>query len=196
MTREQWQKWSDDELRSEACAKFGSAAGRHAASVLLERYHARVFQWCNAQLQDPALASDVAQDVLLKAYHGLSSFAGRSQFSSWLFAIARNRCLDELRRPRLLVDDGDISELVDSAATPAAAFEAQASLEECKQLLARHLEPAEQEAMVLRYLECMPIVEITRILGINTSSGARGVLQRARRKLRAAVAGKEKFGHE
>jgi len=196
MTREQLHLWTDEELRRRACDRYGSTTGRQAASVLLERYHARVFQWCNAQLRDPSLAQDAAQDVLVRAYRGLDSFAGKSRFSSWLFAIARNRCLDELRRPRLSRDERDIGELADSAANPAEEFETKASLESWNQLLARHLEPVEQEAMVLRYIECMPVAEITCVLEISTSSGARGVLQQARRKLRAAFAGKGDLEHD
>jgi DNA-directed RNA polymerase specialized sigma24 family protein len=56
------------------------------------------------------------------------------------------------------------------------------------QLLARHLKPTEHEAVVLRYFECLPVDEITQVLGITQASGARGVLQSAKRKLRAAFA--------
>ena len=195
MSSERLQNWTDDELLAGACADPGSDAARLAASVLLQRYHVRVFQWCNAQLTDPDLASDVAQEVLLKAYRSLGGFAGRSRFSSWLFAIARNRCLDELRRPRWLTDDEAVDELPDLAATPAAAFEARASEEEWDRLLRRYLEPAEHEAVVLRYFECLPVDEITRVLGLAQASGARGLLQRAKRKLRAALAATGRSDH-
>jgi DNA-directed RNA polymerase specialized sigma24 family protein len=55
-------------------------------------------------------------------------------------------------------------------------------------LVRRHLDPLEREAIWLRCYEGMPVEEITGLLGIDTASGARGILQRARRKLRAALA--------
>ncbi len=196
MIDSQWQDRSDEELLALACREVGSAEARRAASSLLQRYHVRVFQWCNAQLEDPDLASDVAQEVLLKAYHSLGSFAGRARFSSWLFAITRNRCLDELRRPRRLVEVDAIEELIAPEASPAVAYEVKAARSEWLDLLARHLEPDEQAAMVLRYFECMPIAEITRILGLTQASGARGLLQAAKRKLRRILAAEGRIDHD
>jgi len=188
--------WSDEELLAVAVAEASTSSGRQAASSLLRRYHVRVYQWCAAQLGDPDLGQDIAQEVLLKAYHKLESFGGRSCFSSWLFAIARNRCLDELRRPRLTVSDVTVAEMVDTKATPAAEFEARATEAEWQELLACHLEPVEQEVMILRYFESVPIDEITRMLDIRQASGARGLLQKSRRKLRAALNGEEWSTHE
>jgi DNA-directed RNA polymerase specialized sigma24 family protein len=54
-------------------------------------------------------------------------------------------------------------------------------------LIKEALEPQQQEVLWLRCFERMPVDEITRMLGITASSGARGVLQSARRKLRAAL---------
>jgi DNA-directed RNA polymerase specialized sigma24 family protein len=53
------------------------------------------------------------------------------------------------------------------------------------------LEPQEQQAIWLRCVERMPVDDVTRILGVDGSSGARAVLQRARRKLRAAIERRE-----
>ena len=174
---------SDEHLLAAARDRSDPAAARQAASDLLQRYHVRVFRWCRAQLGDADQAADVAQDVLVRAYRGLDGFAGQSRFSSWLFAIARNRCLDEMKRPRFLQDEDVGIELVDPAANPAEAHEQAATLADLEGFMARHLLPEEQEAMILRYVEHMPVAEITRTLGLTAASGARGVLQQARRKL-------------
>jgi DNA-directed RNA polymerase specialized sigma24 family protein len=54
------------------------------------------------------------------------------------------------------------------------------------QTLARHLDREELDVLYLKYVEGFPVESITDILALTSSSGARGVLQRARRKLRAA----------
>ena len=54
-------------------------------------------------------------------------------------------------------------------------------------LIRSALEPEEQKVIWLRCFDRMPVEEITRVLGIESASGARSVLQRARRKLRAAL---------
>ncbi len=186
----------DNELLAMACNGRDAEVARQAASDLLQRYHVLVFRWCRAQLGDPDLAADIAQEVLVKAYRNLGSFEGQARFSSWLFAIVRNRCLDELRRPRLLVAEDAQGIPVDDSATPSEAYEQASSEQELKDLLARHLAPDEQEVLILRYFECMPVAEITRTLGITARSGARGVLQKARRKLQAALRTKGDFDHE
>ncbi len=182
---------SDEELLVQACTESSESVAREAASALLQRYHVRVFRWCCAQLGDQDLAHDVSQEVLLKAYRGLASFGGRALFSSWLFAITRNRCLDELRRNQPQIAVEAVEALIDPAADPLAICEEHSARAEIEGLLQAHLEPDEQTVMVLRYFEGMPVVEITRTLGITASSGARGVLQRARRKLRAVLRSEE-----
>ncbi len=49
---------------------------------------------------DPHAAEDVSQEVFLKVYRSLGSFDGRSSFSTWLFRITRNVCLDQFRAGR------------------------------------------------------------------------------------------------
>ena len=59
--------------------------------------------------------------------------------------------------------------------------------QELKELIKSELDPLQQEVLWLRCFERVPVDEITRLLGITASSGARGVLQSARRKLRAVL---------
>ena len=88
---------SDQELVALAVRERTSPAGRAAASELLGRHRGRVYIWCHRYVRDHERALDLAQDVLLSAWRSLDSFQGRSRFSSWLFSIARNRCLSAVR---------------------------------------------------------------------------------------------------
>ena len=166
-----------------------SDASRHAASALLDRYRDRVYIWCLRYTRDHDQALDMAQEVLISAYRNLDSFSGRSQFGSWIFSITRNKCLSELRRPSLLVDeDADPDDRATGSVAPDQALEDRLAEEELLELIQRCLDPVEQQALWLRCFEKMPVDEITKVLAITEASGARGVLQRARRKLRAALA--------
>ncbi len=179
---------ADDALVAAAQADPDGPRGRAAASLLLERYHQRVYAWCYRHVRDRELALDLAQDVLVNAYRNLGSFGGRAAFGSWLFAIVRNRCLSELRRTRLEQEDEEILALVaDWRPTPDRTLEDQQDEDILLDLIARHLDPVEQEALWLRCVERMAVEDITRLLEVQESSGARAVLQRARRKLRAAL---------
>src|SRR5262245_5495161 len=96
---------SDEELVRHFQQDPSGPAGRGAASELLRRYQRRVYLWCHRYARDPERALDLSQDVLTRAWRGMGSFGGRSKFSSWLFVIARNCCLNAVTAPALLRDD-------------------------------------------------------------------------------------------
>ncbi len=175
----------DSDLVALAQDHHGSALGRGAASVLLGRYQGHVYRWSRRYLRDDDLALDISQEVLLNAYRKIESFSGQAQFSSWLFTLTRNQCLDQLRKRSLPTTE--LSEsywLADPAADPEAVVQNKEEESQLQIKLAKHLNVQEQDAFWLRYVEGLPIDEITATLAIAGASGARGVLQGARRKLR------------
>lgn len=179
---------ADEELIARHAADPDGAAGRAAASTLLGRYQRRVYVWCHRYVRDPERALELAQEVLLRAYRSLGSFQGRSRFGSWLFAIARNRCLNEIAAPSLLRDeDVEPDALPSTDGTPERMLEELQDEEWLRRLLVEHLDEAERRALWLRCFERLPVEEITVILGLDNATGARGLLQRARRRLRAAL---------
>jgi RNA polymerase sigma factor (sigma-70 family) len=164
-------------------------AGHRAVARLLDRYRDRVYGWCWRHVRQRELALDLAQDVLLAAYRNLGSFGERARFSSWLFAIARNRCLSELRKQQPAQEDVELLALVaDPRPGPDRVLLERADEERLLAAIRCHLTPLEQDALWLRCLEQLPVDEITRLLDIREQTGARAVLQRARRRLRAALA--------
>jgi RNA polymerase sigma-70 factor (ECF subfamily) len=176
----------DRELIERARSQSGLPAGRAAAGELLRRYRRAVYLWCFRYVREHERALDMSQDVLLAAYERLGEFEGRGAFSSWLFVIARNRCLNEIRNDARREDAE-----VDSFEDEGPSIEEQMDREEEGRRLvdaaARALDATEQKAIWLRYSERMPVEEITVLLRLDQRSGARAVLQRARRKLRAAL---------
>ena len=164
--------------------------GQRAVATLLDRYRDRVYAWCWRHVRERELALDLAQDVLIAAYRNLTGFGERARFSSWLFAIARNRCLSERRRQRPPLQDDEVLALVaDERPGPDRALEESLDEQHLLAAIRRHLTPLEQDALWLRVHEQLPVDEITQLLDIQEQSGARAVLQRARRRLRAALAG-------
>jgi RNA polymerase sigma-70 factor (ECF subfamily) len=65
---------------------------------LYTRYREFVSRVCNRYVQNPDDAEDLVQEVFLKAEKALADFAGQSQPSTWLYRIAVNHCLDNLRQ--------------------------------------------------------------------------------------------------
>jgi RNA polymerase sigma-70 factor (ECF subfamily) len=178
---------SDEELVRDFQRDPQGPAGRGAASELLGRYQRRVYLWCHRYARDPERALDLSQDVLTRAWRGLGSFGGRSKFSSWLFVIARNCCLNAVTAPALLRDDAELDALPSHEPGPAERFERLQDEEATRRLMMEVLDDEERRALWLSVFERLPVEEITHTMGLATATGARGLLQRARRKLRAAA---------
>jgi len=71
---------------------------RAALEQLLRRHQDRIHALCRRMVGHPTDAQDVAQEAMISVVRGLPSFDGRSAFTTWLYRITTNACLDELRR--------------------------------------------------------------------------------------------------
>ena len=176
----------DRDLLEQARAQAGTAAGSQAAGELLRRYRRAVYLWCFRYVRDHERALDMAQDVLLSAYQRMDEFQGRASFSSWLFVIARNRCLNEMRNDSRR-ENADLDSFESAEASIEDRIEKEIQEKRLIDAAARVLDTIEQRAIWLRYSEKMPVDEITALLKLDQKTGARAVLQRARRKLRSAL---------
>jgi RNA polymerase sigma-70 factor, ECF subfamily len=68
-----------------------------AFRTLVETYEGPVYNYVLRMVGDRALAEDLTQEIFLRIYQGLSGFSLRCRFTTWLFQVAKNRVLDELR---------------------------------------------------------------------------------------------------
>jgi len=179
--------WSDEALALLA-GRTWLRESEAAARELFGRHQQRVYRWCYGFVREPELARDLAQDVMFNAWRALDSYRACAPWVCWLYAIARHRCLSALR-PRMLARASEIEpdSLVARQPSPDDECASRDWMERAAGLIERTLEAREREAMRLRCEERLPIQEITSRLGVDSASGARGVLQTARRKLRVAM---------
>lgn len=76
-------------------------AGDPAAyRVLVERHHGPVYRFCLRSLRSPEAAADAAQEVFLRVVKNAMSWEPRAKFTTWVYTIARNHCIDEARKGR------------------------------------------------------------------------------------------------
>lgn len=85
---------------------------------LIRRYRAKVMDKSYSLLKDRVLAQEFAHDIMSKAYEKLREFKGTSSFSTWLYSITYNYCIDYLRSKKKLHypswnSEHDIPEIVD-----------------------------------------------------------------------------------
>ncbi len=179
---------SDEDLVRLAQSQAEAPAGREAAACLLQRHTRRVYVWCHRYANGEDEARDLAQDVLVLAYTRLATFSHRSRFTSWLFILARHRCLTHVRRRKPpFTSEVDLDALPSHDPDPEQRLLEQLGEDALRRTVCDALDPAEQDAIWLRSVERMSIDGITAVLGLRNASGARALLQRARRKLRAAL---------
>src|SRR5262245_53321604 len=72
------------------------AGDRQAFDAIVERHQRHVYQLCYRFVGNHEDASDLAQDVFIRAYRGLRSFKGQASLSTWLYRIGVNVCLNKV----------------------------------------------------------------------------------------------------
>jgi RNA polymerase sigma-70 factor (ECF subfamily) len=178
----------DEELLSRIRANNDPHLRRELLDQLFTRYHRRVGRWCLRITGDRDAAADLAQEVLVKAYQALDLYRGDARFSTWLYSITRNHCLNDARRRATrpegasdpLADDFPAQEEFESK------FEREEQLRQMRELF-QQLDETEQRVMVLHYREELSLDAITRLLGLSNTSGAKAYIVSARRKLKTAM---------
>jgi len=80
----------------ELLAKF-KKGDQHAFELLVRKYKMTVFNTIYSIIGNTQEVDDIAQEVFLKVYTKAGSFKGESSFSTWLYRITVNRCLDKVR---------------------------------------------------------------------------------------------------
>jgi RNA polymerase sigma-70 factor (ECF subfamily) len=83
--------------------------------TLVERYQTGLIIHCENLLKDRQDSEDVAQEAFIKAYNNLAAFSkDKARFSTWLYRIATNLCVDHLRKNRRKVSIENVEEYVDT----------------------------------------------------------------------------------
>jgi RNA polymerase sigma-70 factor, ECF subfamily len=161
---------------------------------LFRRNYARVARWRLRFAADRETAADLAQEVFTKAYQNLGSFQGQSKFSTWLFSIARNHCLNvvqantrqatELRGD---VDEHFLMEIADERETAHTALERASTGKVVSEMLNTTLDETEKRVFTLHFGEELPLDTISRLLNLENASGAKAYIVSAKRKLARLV---------
>ena len=168
----------------------GDARDRSERAVeeLFGRYQSRVAAWCFRVARDREWAADLAQEVFLRALRSLHNFRGDSKFSTWLYTIARNHCYNAVHSRAVRAEDSlEFLQLPDTRRRFDKELEIRNEIEEMRTLLNTTLDETERQVMTLHYGEDMTLDSVTRLLGLQNTSGAKAYIVSARRKLQTAI---------
>jgi len=157
---------------------------------LVRLYQSRVYAVALHYMRNPEEARDVAQDIFVRVYQRLGTFRGDQAFLPWMLQLARNVCIDALRRrkARPLAADtaiGDADQIPSPAPTPEEMSEARS----CRDLLYRAMDrmsETDREILMLKDIQGLMIEEISGLLKV-PSGTVKSRCNRARLELAARV---------
>lgn len=185
------QEFSDEELIARSRSNGTASLSDPFLEELFRRHQRKVALWCLRYATEREEALDLAQEVLAQTFRRLDTFQGNSKFSTWLFTICRNHCLNHVKsRATQPVTTGEEA-LSFLAAPDDGPMEDQLArrrqLELARGWIRDSLEETERRVFVMHFLDEMPLDAITRALRLNNASGAKAFIVSARRKLTEAA---------
>jgi RNA polymerase sigma-70 factor, ECF subfamily len=171
----------------------GEPFGQAALELLFRDCAGDVHGYAISLLGDRAAAEDVTALAFERLYRSRARLdRSRGTPRAWLFSIARNAALDELRRRRRHGRDAPGAEPVDACPEPLATIE-HAERRATVNAALRALAPREREVVLLKFHGQLTNGELARVLGISESNAGTRV-HRALSSLREACAGLEREG--
>ena len=153
--------------------------------VIVERYQNMVFTLALKMLKHREESEEVSQDTFIKIYKSLSKFNGESKFSTWIYRIAYNTCLDRIKKNSKYNNDVEINDVTSNEIFQASTIfdslenkERSIIIKECMDKLPEE----ERVIMHLFYFEELSLKEIVEIVSM-TEGNIKVKLFRARKKL-------------
>jgi len=160
-------------------------------NLIYKRYSGKIFGKCLSLLKTESEAEDATQDVMMKILMNMAKFSGKSRFSTWIYSITYNYCIDFLRRkkkdPSVYVDDYlenmDVEDDVEDR------FLIEMNVGRLKVIL-EEIPTGDKTILLMKYQDEMSIKEIGQILD-KSESAVKMKIKRAKQKFKKTF--KEKY---
>jgi RNA polymerase sigma-70 factor (ECF subfamily) len=150
----------------EALIRAIAAGDQRAMHALYVRHSVRVYRFVLRLTQDTSIADDLVSEVFLDVYRGARGFKAKSQVSTWLLAIARNKALSAMR---VRLDEQLDDEMATAIADPADDAETTADKRDRCAIIQRclsKLSPIHREVLDLVYYHERSVDEVSQIVGV------------------------------
>lgn len=150
--------------------------------ILYKRYSSKVFGKCLTLLRDDFKAQDATQDIMMKILLNLSKFGGKSKFSTWIYSITYNFCIDQIRKSKKDKSDlvENLNELADIEDEVSDKLLLEVKLDQLK-VICDELPIADKSILMMKYMDNMSIKDISEIID-KTESAVKMKIKRAKEK--------------
>ena len=177
-------------MKEELLLEKARQGDQEAFGELVRLYEKKVYALTLRMCKNPDDAAEAAQEAFLAAWQGLKFFRGEASFSTWLYRLASNACVDLLRKEQRhraaagpsLNDADTYIEVADDAATPQELAERSELREQIEEGL-QSLSPEHREVLILRELHQLSYDEIAQTLDLDTGT-VKSRISRGRKALR------------
>src|ERR671932_1311585 len=183
---------------SPALVKRAQAGDRDALSALVQSQQTYVYSIAMSLMHNPADAADMTQEAFIRLFRSLGTYRGETKFTTWLYRLVTNICLDGLRRRRGVVESldeptGDDEQRLGERLTdldrwtqPEERLELRESAAAVRAALAQ-LPPAQRLALTLHYFEEMRYEEVAEVMGVPLNT-VKSHIRRGKERLGAILA--------
>ncbi len=155
----------------EVIKRYLETSERKYYSILYDRYSNKVFGKCISLLKSESKAEDATQDIFIKILLNLSKFSGKSKFSTWVYSITYNYCIDLIRRkkkdPSVLMDN--IADSHDPIEEVEDQFLLETNIKRLKIIL-EEIPVGDKSILLMKYQDSLSIKEIGEMLDKSESA--------------------------
>jgi RNA polymerase sigma-70 factor, ECF subfamily len=181
------------------------AGERTVFAVLVKRYQGPLYNFALRHVRNPSSAEEVVQDAFVRLVQNAGEFKHEARFSTWMFTIVRNLCIDQIRKQSLRrhpsleepkrAGEGEGPTLGEQTADSKANVERSAVSIEIRERLMQAVDalPDEQrEVFLMREVSNLPFKEIAEIVGIPENT-VKSRMRYALERLQAALSEYEEY---
>jgi RNA polymerase sigma factor (sigma-70 family) len=171
------------------------AGNKHAYAHIINKYKNQLYATILRMTKNPQDAQDFVQEAFIKVYHQLGKYDGKGSFSSWIYRVAINHCLDEFRKKSYHIQKVELSEnRLENPTHPEVIFLKKEKSRQLERIVAT-LPEDERMIILLRYVNELSYDEISELLDTPVTT-VRNKLHRAKMKMRKYVNQEGGYFHE
>jgi RNA polymerase sigma-70 factor (ECF subfamily) len=138
---------------------------------IVNKYEIVVFRFVYSMIRDKQLAEDITQEVFISVYNKMNTFDSNYKFSNWILRIAKNRCIDYVRKYKK-INEANIDEVINISSKEISPEET-IVFKEVKEAIQKYignLNEIDKQIILLRYSQKSTFNDISKILEISESS--------------------------